>query len=95
MDLMRTYIEQRRFGDFVAHFIKSDQERRKEKAEKEEDFYLWIAYVHKLHDLPPEMTFTKWKAAIQSEVPAKAKTGGDADLDDAGIMRIIEKTFKG
>lgn len=91
MDLMRTYIEQKRFGDFVAHFIKADQERRKEKAEKEDDFYLWIAYVHRYS----EKTFKEWKAEIMGTSPAKAKTGGDADLDDAGIMRIIEKTLKG
>ena len=95
MDLMRTYINQRRFGDFVAHFIKIDQERRKEKAEKEDDFYLWIAYVHKLHDLPPEMTFMQWKAAIREAAPAARKTSGDADLDDDGIQAIIKKTFKG
>ena len=95
MDLISRYINQRRFGDFVTHIIKSDQEHRKEKAEKENDFYLWIAYVHQLRDIPPEMTFTKWKAAIKKLAPDDRKRGGDADLDDAGIQNIIDHLFPG
>ena len=91
MDLMRTYIHQHRFGDFVKHFIQDDRERRKAKAEKEDDFYLWIAFVHSQTD----KRFKEWKAEILGGSTAQAKAGGDADLDDAGIMAIINKTFKG
>lgn len=93
MDLMSRYINQRRFGDLVTHIIKSDQEHRKETADKENDFYLWIAYVHQLKDIPPEMTFTKWKEAIKEAAPEGRKSGGDADLDDAGIQNIIYRLF--
>lgn len=91
MDLMRAYINQGRFGDFVKHFIRADNERRKAKAEKEEDFYLWTAFVHSQSD----KSFKEWKTEILDVGPAVKKTGGDADLDDAGIMAIINKTFKG
>lgn len=103
MDLVRTYINQRRFGDFVTHFMKGEQERRKEKAEKEDDLYLWIAFVHRDKDAP-EITFNEWKSLVLGGVdpenktgsePAKKTGGADADLDDAGIQAIISKTFRG
>lgn len=94
MDLMRTYIQQGRFGDFVSNFIQADNERRKAEAAKEDDLFLWIAYVHRERDL--EMSFKDWKAKILGGAAAPKKAAGsDHDLDDKGIQDILKHTFKG
>lgn len=94
MDLVRTYIQQRRFGDFVKHFIQAENERRKAEADKDEDLYLWMAFVHRDPHLP-EMTFKDYKAEILGGSAAPKKAGSDRDLDDKGIQEIIKRTFKG
>lgn len=92
MDLVRVYIEQRRFGDFVKHFIQAENERRKIENDKDEEWKMWTAYVHSYSD----KSFIKWREEILGgSEPAKKTGGADADLDDAGIQAIINKTFKG
>ena len=90
LDLMNRYINQGRFGKFVTGFLESEYERRKEEHEKDNDWKLWVMYVHSYSD----KTFGEWK----SEVTKKAKTdtrkaNKDYDLTDDGIKSIVNELF--
>lgn len=96
MDLMRTYIHQRRFGDFIKGFIQAENDRKKAEAERDEELKEWIAYVHS----GTEKSFNDWRADLRSYAEAKIgnktgrKAGRDEDLDDDGIQAIMNKVFK-
>lgn len=69
MNLMKLYIDQGRFGEFVNQIINLENERKKEEAEKEDDNKLWIAYVLSMSDI----SFMEWKEGLlkkQKERPA-------------------------
>ena len=91
MDLMSRYINQRRFGDFVTHFIQAENDRRKAEKDKDEEWMMWTAYLHS-HS---ELSYNDWKKELQGGSAAPKKTGGDAELDDAGIERIKARLFPG
>lgn len=89
MDLVKMYINQRRFGAFVQSFLEAEAVRRKQEAEKENELKLWIAYVHSYSD----KTYDEWKKQI-FQTSSTTKTGkSDADLDDEGIRSIINSLF--
>lgn len=93
MDLVRSYINRRRFGEFVDGFLKAESERRKEEAERDSFLREWIAYVHS----DTTKSFYDWRADLiqtaESKKEIKKKTGGDLDLDEAGIDAIMRKMF--
>jgi hypothetical protein len=90
LDLMNRYINQGRFGKFVTGFLEAEYDRRKEEAEKDENWKLWIMYVHSYS----EKSFGEWK----SEVIKNAKTdrrnaNKDYELTNDGIKSIISGLF--
>ena len=95
MDLMRTYINQGRFGDFIKGFIQAENDRKKAKADRDADLKEWIAYVHSYS----EKSFDNWKAELIEKAEAMTgnkpgnKAGKDEDLDDNGIQAIMNKVF--
>lgn len=90
MDLLKRYINQRRFGAFVADFLKAEYERRKQEAEKEDEMKMWIAYVHSYS----EQCYNDWKKQIFKKADSTTSSGkSDADLDDEGIRSIINSLF--
>ena len=90
LDLMNLYINQGRFGKFVKGFLESEYEKRKEKAEQDNEWKLWLMYVHSYS----EMTFSEWKSqAIKESQKNTRKANKDDDLDDDGIMSIINELF--
>lgn len=90
MDLLKRYINQRRFGAFVEGFLKAEYERRKQEAEKEDEMKMWIAYVHSYSD----QSFNDWKEQIFKKAGSTTNSGkSDADLDDEGIRSIINSLF--
>jgi len=91
MDLVRTYINQRRFGDFVKHFIQAENDRRKAENDKDEEWMMWTAYLHSHSD----KSYNDWKSEILGSGRPQRKAGGDQDLDDAGIKNIIDHLFPG
>lgn len=62
MELMRLYINQGRFGEFVTEILYMDFKRKQEEAEKEEDNKLWLAYIHSMSD----KSFNEWKAELRN-----------------------------
>ena len=93
LDLMKSYINRRRFGEFVDGFLAAERDRMKAEAEKDEFLREWIAYVHS----DTTKSFYDWRADLiqtaESKKEIKRKTGGDLDLDDAGIDAIMRKMF--
>lgn len=95
MDLMRTYINQRRFGDFIKGFIQAENDRKKAEADRDEELKEWIAYVHS----DTTKSFNDWRAELKEYVEIKIgsktgkKAGRDEDLDDKGIQDIYAKLF--
>lgn len=89
MDLVKMYINQRRFGAFVQRFMEAEYERRKQEAEKENDLKLWIAFVHSYCG----KTYDEWKK--QTFQPGSTTPTGksDADLNDDGIQAIFDDLF--
>jgi hypothetical protein len=88
MDLMKRYINQGRFGAFVNGFMEADYERKKQEAERENEWKLWIAYVHSYSD----KTYDEWKKQIFGTSTTKPKNS-DADLTDESIKSIIDSLF--
>lgn len=63
MELVKMYINQGRFGEFVNRIIDLENQRRKEEAEKEDDNRLWIAYVHSMSD----KSFVEWRNGLEQQ----------------------------
>lgn len=89
MDLVKMYINQRRFGAFVESFLKEEYERRKQEAEKANELKLWIAYVHSYSD----KSYDEWKKQIFKSGSTTPTGKSDADLNDDGIQAIFDDLF--
>lgn len=89
MDLVKRYISQGRFGTFVNGFIEAEYERRKQEAERDNEWKLWMAYIHSYS----EKTYDEWKKQIFQTSSTKKAGKSDADLTDEGIQAIIDSLF--
>lgn len=84
------YIKRGRFGEFVQQFLESEYKRKKDKAAEDKEWKLWLAYVHSYS----EETFGSWKQKVDGSVDRSAEpNSNDANLDDNGIMSIINNLF--
>ena len=88
MDLMNSYINRGRFGEFVSNVLEAEYERRKEQVEKDDDMKLWIMYVHST----AEESFYEWKKRVLKSAYNR-KPNRDHDLDDDSISKIIDDLF--
>lgn len=90
LELMNTYINQGRFGDFVKGFCEAEYNRKKEEAEKEHENRMWIGYVHS----ESELSFGEWKDSVcEKRATTYTAQGGDENLDNEGIKAIINDLF--
>lgn len=89
MDLVRLYISRGRFGEFVANVIEAENARIKEQADKDEDWKLWLIYVHSYSD----ESFSEWKKRVTS-TGGKSSKSSDHDLTNEGIQSIIDSVFE-
>ena len=87
LDLMAHYINAGRFGTFVQGFLEAEYERKKAEFEKNQDWMLWVAYVHSYSN----KSFNEWKKQL---VHTDGNTS-DTDLDEEGALKIIDDLFKG
>ena len=89
LDLMNIYINQGRFGKFVTGFLEAEYERRKQEAEKDQDWKLWMMYINSLSD----KTFAEWKDSVLPKPGSKSHGTKDRDLTDEGIQSILTNLF--
>lgn len=88
MDLIARYINQGRFGTFVEGFLQAEYDKRKAEAEKDQEFMLWIAYVHS----GANETFNDWRNKVCK--PSSTTMGGrDVDMTEADMENILKKLF--
>lgn len=85
---MRMYIKRGRFGEFVEECIDSENKRRSEEAEKENEQKLWLMYVHSRAD----KSFNDWKAEVLKPA-AQHKGSRDENMTDEDITDIINGLF--
>lgn len=85
------YIEQGRFGEFVSNFLKLEQSRRKEEAEKEDNRMLWDLYIRSM----PDMSFSDWKESITRKSQQQPKTYKMTDEQVAETINNSRKILKG
>lgn len=86
---MDTYIEQGRFGEFVANILEMDMKRRKEALQKEDDDKLWLAYVHSMTG----QSFHEWKKMLmeKQEPVSYAMTDEQVDIVKQQARGILDK----
>jgi hypothetical protein len=89
MDLMRMYINQGRFGTFVRGFLEEEHKRREEEAKKDNDWKLWVAYVHSYSD----KSFEDWKNNIIKSAKSESRRGRDDELTTEGGLAIVDKVL--
>ena len=89
LDLMNMYINQGRFGKFVTGFLESEYERRKEEAEKDFEWKLWMMYINSITD----KSFGAWKESVLDNASEKTRKTKDDDLTDDGIEAIMDRFF--
>lgn len=89
LDLMNRYINQGRFGKFVTGFLEAEYERRKEEAERDYEWKLWMMYINSMTD----MSYGEWKDKVQKNASDKIRKNKDDDLTDDGIKTIMSKLF--
>lgn len=89
MDLLNSYINRGRFGEFVSEFLQSEYDRRKAEMEKDEELKLWIMYCHSYS----EDSFLDWKKKVLRIGGGKQAKGTDTDLTDADIQAIYDGLF--
>lgn len=91
MDLMNIYINQGRFGEFVAEVLEMDHKRRQEEAKKEDDEKLWTAYLLSMSD----KSFKEWKAGLaqkQEQQPESySMTNAEVEATKQMAKGILEK----
>lgn len=88
MELVYRYIKQGRFSKFVHDFMDAEIKRRKETAEKDQEFMLWIAYVHSC----AEESYSDWKKKVLKPVHTNGR-GADANMSVADARAIVEELF--
>lgn len=88
MDLITRSIRRGRFGVFVEGFLRAESERRQAEAEKENDWMLWVAYVHSYTD----KSFDDWKREVLRPATT-AGHGKDYDMTDDDVQSILEQVF--
>lgn len=89
MDLMKLYIEQERFGEFVYEVITAENKRRQEQAEKEDDNKLWMAYLMNANN----QTFADWKASIIRPTSPNSNGKRDDDMTKADVDNLLNRLF--
>lgn len=90
MDLIYSYINRGRFGEFVSEFLKSEHDRQKAEMDKDEDMKLWIMYCHSFS----EDSFLDWKKKVLRIGSNGQSQGTDADLTEKDIKAICDDLFE-
>lgn len=91
MELVNSYINRGRLGEFVASFLEGEAERRKAEADRDDELKLWIMYCHSYS----EDSYLDWKKRVLGVDSKGRKKSRDADLDDDGIKAIFDGLFPG
>ena len=83
LEFMRLYINQGRFGEFVAEILEMDAKRKQEEADKDNEQKMWEMYLHSMAD----KSFNDWKKDVLSNSSSNQKpvslSMNDDQVEDA------------
>lgn len=80
LELMRLYIEQGQFGEWVSSFLEMHYKQKEEEAKKEEERKAWELYIHSFSD----KSFVDWKKeAMRISEPKQSHGMSDDQVDAA------------
>lgn len=89
-EFMRLYIDNGRFGEFVSEIIASENKRKQEEAQREEDRKWWELYLHSFSD----KSFSEWKEEVTKATNSKQIGKKDAEMTNEDVDSIIKHLFK-
>ena len=94
LEFMRLYINQGRFGEFVAEILEMDAKRKQEEADKDNEQKMWEMYLHSMAD----KSFNDWKKDVLSnsnsnQKPVSLSMNDDQVEDAKQKARGILKNF--
>lgn len=78
LEFMRLYINQGRFGEFVAEILEMDAKRKQEEADKDNEQKMWEMYLHSMAD----KSFSDWKKDVLSNSNSNQKPVSFSMNDD-------------
>ena len=89
MEFMRLYIEQGRFGEFVAEIWEQHLQRKQKAAKEKDDDRLWAAYIRSMS----EKSFNEWKQDLLVQKKPEDYSMTDEQVADAKAQAkgILEK----
>lgn len=87
LELMRLYINQGRFGEFVSAILDLDEKRKREENEKEDEQKMWELYLHSSSD----KSFDEWKKDIIDNSKAQSVS---LSMNDSQVEEVKEKARK-
>jgi len=91
IEFMNIYIENGQFGQLVKDIIESNNKRKQEESEKENDHKMWELYLHSMSD----KSFNDWKKEIQTQSQPVTHAMSNAQVDATiNNSREILKSFK-
>ena len=88
LELMKIYINQGRFGEFVENILEMENKRKKEEIEKENENQLWQLYLHSLYSMPEVMSFEDWKKEVQK----KPKQVQEQNISKEEVLEIVNSS---
>ena len=94
LEFMSLYINQGRFGEFVAEILEMDAKRKQEEADKDNEQKMWEMYLHSMAD----KSFNDWKKDVLSnrnsnQKPVSLSMNDDQVEDAKQKARGILKNF--
>lgn len=87
---MNLYINQGRFGEFVRNVVQKEYEHKREKRENDDDWKLWVAYIHGIH----EESFVEWKKMLLNKANQVKSQSKDENLSKEQTVKIINGAFE-
>ena len=85
MDLMRLYIDNGRFGEFVSYILDMEYKRRKAEIEEKNDDRLWQMFLHS----HPDKCFKDWKEEVMSNAQEQQHS---YSMTDQQVDAVNEKS---
>ena len=70
--------------------MEAEHERKKQEAERDQDWMLWIAYVHSYSD----KSFSDWKKEVMKSASTTSRQGSDVNMTEKDIQSIMDGLFK-
>lgn len=89
MDLMKLYMEQGRFGEFVTEILDMDFKRKQAEENKENEGKLWSMYIHSMS----AESFNDWKERVMKEAPKLKRSSRDVNMTGSDVEGIINRLF--